>query len=58
MFVEAPRTGVEHHEYRVEALTVFADLLHEGVGQPVIRSCPDIDYLVKALLVRDETHLI
>ena len=47
---------VEHHEHRVEAFLVGADLLHQSVGQAGVDMCPDIDYLVIALVVGYETH--
>src|SRR5690606_11389597 len=49
-------TGVHHHVDRVEALLILFELLHEGIGQQRVRTSPDIDYLVVALVVCDQTH--
>ena len=58
--------GVGHHEDRVERLLLLrlavgvdgvfdAELLHHGLGDLVVRARPDVDDLVVALAVRDET---
>ena len=51
-------TRVEHHEYRVEALLVGSNLLHQLVGEFGIDVGPDIDDLVVTLVVGDSTHVI
>ena len=51
-------TRVKHHEYRVEALLVGSDLLHQLVSEFGIDIGPDIDDLVVTLVVGDSTHVI
>ena len=60
------RAGIGHHEDRVERLLLVhlaarvggvfrAELLHHGLGDLVIGARPDVDHLVVALAVGDET---
>ena len=51
-------TRVEHHVYSVEALVGIGHLLHKDVGKAAVDVCPDIDNLVVAFGVGDETHRI
>ena len=51
-------TGVEHHEYGVEALVGLGHLLHQHIAQVVIDVCPRINNLVVTLVVGDETHIV
>ena len=51
-------TGVEHHEYGVEALVGLGHLLHQNVAKVVVDMCPGIDNLVVTLVVGNETHVV
>ncbi len=51
-------TRIKHHEHRVETLVSLGHLLHKHVGKTRIHMRPDIDNLVVAFVVGDETHRI
>ena len=52
------RSGIQHHEHRIEALAIGRKLGHHRVGQLVVSMCPDVDNLVVTLVVGDETHVV
>ncbi len=51
-------TGVHHHVDGVEALVVLLDALHQVERELAVGVCPDVDGLVVALVVGDETHVV
>ena len=51
-------TGVEHHEYGVEALVGLGHLLHEDVGKAGVDVCPNINNLIVAFGVGNKAHRV
>ena len=51
-------SGVEHHIYRVEPLSVFTDTLHCQVCKASVGRSPYVDHLVITLVIGDKTHVI
>ena len=51
-------SGVQHHVDGVEALVVFGELFEHRLSQFGVGMCPDVDNLVVAFVVGDETHVV
>ena len=56
LFFTTTGTGIVHHVDGVEALVVGFELFHEGFGEAVVGSGPDVDDVVVSLVVGDKTH--
>ena len=58
LLTRAPGTGVHHHIDGVEALLVFFQLFHQGSRKLRVDARPDVDNLVVALVVGNQTHVV
>ena len=51
-------TRIKHHVYRVKALIVRRNSLHQNIRQLRVDMCPNINNLIVTFVVGNETHII